>query len=86
MPCEECTRIQAEVAFSWQAYLVEKRSNQSHHREQIDVRLKHQEDLLQAYKLSAARQRVHRGTVHPEEGHVVRFQDLRLLSGQEADA
>jgi hypothetical protein len=80
MDCNECNRLHTEAAFSWQTYRGRKRLNQSA-RSPSDADLKQQEDLLRAYGLAAARQRVHRGRVHPEHGCTVRFEDLRLVAG-----
>jgi hypothetical protein len=39
-----------------------------------------QEQLLRLYKLTVARERVHRATAHPEEGHAVRIEALQLIA------
>jgi hypothetical protein len=82
MICDECVRLHAETSSWWKAYLAEKHQN----RMQLSRRSlgdSKQEELLRLYKLTAARERVHRATEHPEEGHVVRFQDLQLVSDSE---
>jgi hypothetical protein len=86
MNCDECNRLHAEVAASWQAYLAEKHLHQTHTREPSETHANRLADLLQLYRLAAAQQRVHRGTAHPEEGHVLRIEDLQLVSGQESEA
>jgi hypothetical protein len=79
MTCDECNRLHAEAASSWKVYLAAKHLNRG---QQPEQHLMQQENLLRAYRLAAARQRVHRGKLHPEDGHVVRIEDLQLVSGQ----
>jgi hypothetical protein len=86
MNCDECNRLHAEAASSWQAYLAEKHLNQSRCTELSERHMQQQADLLRVYRLAAARQRVHRGKAHPEDGHVIRIEDLQLVSGQEMEA
>ena len=86
MTRNECHRLHAEVNSSWQASLAEKHLNQSRCKEPSERHMQQQADLLQVYRLAAARQRVHRGKAHPEEGHVIRIEDLQLVSGQELEA
>jgi hypothetical protein len=86
MNCDECSRLHAEAAAGWQAYLAEKHLHQTHTRELSETHANRIADLLQVHRLAAAQQRVHRGKAHPEEGHVVRIEDLQLVSGQESES
>jgi hypothetical protein len=82
MICHECVRLHAETSSWWKTYLVEKHQNHVQVSRRSPGDAKH-EELLRLYKLTAARERVHRATAHPEEGHAVRFQDLQLVSDSE---
>ena len=76
MDCGDCARLHLETAGWWRAYLLEKRRDH-----QLDDPSDTKErELFRLYKLTAARERVHRGRLHPADGHVVSFEDLELTA------
>jgi hypothetical protein len=83
MNCDECEGLRTEAAACWQAYLSEKHLNRARGKSPADMDTKKQDNLLGVYRLAAARQRVHRGKVHPEGGGAVRIEDLQLIAESE---
>jgi hypothetical protein len=75
MACEECKRLHDEATGWWRAYLTQKNSGEAHN--PGDAKL---DELLRVYKLTAARERVHRGKIHAQDGYVVSFDDLELTA------
>jgi hypothetical protein len=78
MACKECERLHNDAFALWNAYLERKHAVGLVSPEEVDT----SEDpasVLRAYKLAAARQRVHQCTEHPDENHKVRQEDLDLI-------
>ena len=68
--------LHAEAAGWWDAYLAEKRLGNA-----ANLNNAKQEELLRIYKLTAARERVHRNQAHPQkDGHAVSLDDLALTA------
>jgi hypothetical protein len=83
MDCPECTRLPAEASKHWDAYLAEKHLTHSLCTEPALRSIQAQEELLHAYGVAAAKQRLHSARAHPQEGQTVRLQDLKLVSESE---
>ena len=75
MDCEECRRLHAEAAGWWRAYQIEKDLGRAR-----SPRDSKEDELLRLYKLTAARERVHRSKTHPKDGYGVSFDDLELTA------
>jgi hypothetical protein len=81
MACDECSRLQQEETDALQ-------SVQSHRTMNLQMGLDGKEDkkveqrLREVYDLACAKNRLHKGNVHKDEGHRVSLEDLNVVLRQ----
>jgi hypothetical protein len=78
MACDECRKVSEEEAYALRSLQEQRTVNRT-----MNLRGKEAEDgerrLEEAYNLACAKNRLHLGTTHQDEGHKVSMEDVAIL-------
>lgn len=79
MPCDECQNLQEEEADAWRSLQEQRTVNRQSKLDGKQAK-EVEEGLERAYNLACAKNRLHKGKSHQDEGHTVSIGDLNIVA------